>query len=158
MSLSRQVNSKLILRSHRALPMSIVRLVIRTLECRIHGRLFRGSLGQRVRLIARIWGNQRHRHMAVMVVTWGHARVLGMARDGIAARNIRTFRCSSCGRSAHQWHHKCLTVRRREVRTEVVVHGIAVTWRDCVEIGAVPKCGVRILTAGTLVLPSARLV
>ena len=111
MSLSGKVSSELILRSHRALPMSIIRLVIRTLKCRIHGRLFGGSLGQCVRLIARVLGNQRHWHMAVMIVTWRHVRVLCMARDGIAARNIRTFRCSSRGRSAYQRHHKRLTVR-----------------------------------------------
>lgn len=157
MSLSWKISSELALWSHRALPVSIIRFVIRALKCREHWRLFGGSLGQSVCLIGGILWNQRHWYMAVMVLACWHVRVLAMTRESIAARNKRTFRCA-CSGSAYQWHHKRLAVRWRDVWAEVVVHGIAVTGRDGIKTGAVSKRGIRILAARTLVLSSARLV
>lgn len=156
--LSRQISSKrLTLGSHRALAVSIVRLVIWALKCRIHGCLFWTSFRQRMRLIPRVWRNQGHWYVTVMVVVWRHERVLPMTRQSVAAWNIWTLGCTS-GRTSNQWHHKCLAIWWRNVWAEVVVHGVPVTRWNCVKVGAVPKCGVRILAAGSFVLPSTRLV
>lgn len=154
MSLSRQVSSKLALWSHRALPVSIIRLVIRTLKCRIDRGLLGSSFGQGVRLVSRILWNQCHWHMAMVVLARCHMRIL--ASESVTTRNIRTFRCT-CGRSKCR-HYKRLTVRWRDVWSKVVVHRVAVTRRDGVKVRAVPERGVRILAACTLVLSSARLV
>lgn len=153
----RQISPELTLRSHGTLSVSIVRLVIRALKCRIQWRLLLGSLGHGMRLITRRtwWLNQRHWHMTVVVVAGWNVRIL--TRQSITAWDIRTFSYGCC-RCTYQWHDESFAVRWRDMRAEVVMHWVAVARWDGIKIGAVPKRGIRILATNTLVLPSSRLV
>ena len=148
---------QLTLWSHGALSVSIIRLVIRTLKRRKHWCLLGDSFGQCVRLIASILWNTGHWNMTMMILAGWDVMLLPMAGKSISSWNIWTFRCT-CSRSSYNWHHKCFTVRWRNVWAEIMVHWVAVARRNGVKVRAVPKRSICIFAAGTFVLSSTRFV